>query len=228
MPLVADDIAAKINKILDRPHLQLANAIVYQFPSIESFDSSVLDELLQAFKERVACDIVYVKPGSPEENRQIEPLRYINYDGQWYVLAFCRTSGEKRQFNLSRIRQATRTASSYVSDVNDKELDKISDSGFGIMRTAFAETEPLWITVRFTGKSAAIIAGQEWHSRQKMERENTSDGLNILLTVPVESYEEILRRVLFYGAEAEAVSPPDFRDLWLKNIRDLYKKFCEK
>ncbi len=228
MPLVTEDITNKLHKILDKSHLQLANAVVYQFPTTETFDSSVLDELLQSFKERVACDINYIKPGNPKGKRRIEPLRFINYDGQWYVLAYCRASGEKRQFNLSRILNAARTSSAYISAVDDIELDRIIASGFGIMRTAFAESEPLPVTIKFTGKSAAIVANQEWHAKQKMETLPSPDGTSLLLTVPVESYEEILRRVLFYGPEAEAVSPPDFRDLWLTKIRETYKKFCEK
>ncbi|MBN2039370.1 MAG: WYL domain-containing protein [Spirochaetes bacterium] len=228
MPLVADEISECITRILDRSHSQLANAIIYRFPVVESYNTYVLDELIQSFKERVICDIVYIKPGNPEEKRQIEPFRFINYDGQWYVLAFCHSSGAKRQFNLSRILSAVRTTAAYSSPVNDEELDNIVKSGFGIMRTAFAESEPCMVMIRFSGKSAAIVAGQEWHPKQIIERKEDANGLIVELTVPVESYEEIMRRVLFYGPEAEAVSPLDFREMWLRNIREMYKKYCEK
>ncbi|OHD71512.1 MAG: hypothetical protein A2W19_16015 [Spirochaetes bacterium RBG_16_49_21] len=226
MPLVAKEIQKQATRILDPRHRELANAVIYEFPSVETFDGTVLDELFQSFKERVACDIAYAKPGKDEEHRMIEPLRFINYDGRWYVLAFCRASGEKRQFSLSRIRSAMRTRSPFIAAVDDRELDGIIGSGYGIMRTAFAETETVWVTIRFTGKSAGIVAAQEWHPKQKAERDDADGELNVLLTVPVESYEEIVRRVLFYGPEAEAVSPGDFRELWLAKIGEMHKKFC--
>jgi len=224
LPIIADDIINKITKILDAVHLSLANAIIYQFPFSDSFDTIVLDELLQSFREKLSCRITYTKPGEDAKERIIEPLRFINYDGQWYVLAFCHLSNQLRQFSLSRIHSAHRTKESFINKSGEEELNKIVESSYGIMKTSFSESDPIWVTISFTGRSAGIVSTQEWHPRQKME----SDNNTVQLTIPVESYEEILRRVLFYGPDAEVIGPEDFKEMWIEKITDMYKKFVKK
>ncbi len=226
LPLVSDDIEKMANRTLDRGHRELSRAFSYNFPSTEPFDTAVLDELLDSFKTGRCCSISYEKPGAEAAERLIEPLRFINYDGQWYVLAFCHRSGGMRQFSLSRIRSARTDEKSRSMPVNDEELDAIVLGGYGIMRTSFGRAEPARAVIRFTGKSAAIVARQRWHFAQELRTGTTSGGPVTEIALPVESFDELLRRVLFFGDEAEVVEPAGFREEWLRAIRAMYNKYC--
>lgn len=226
LPLVSGDIEKMANRTLDRSHRELARAFSYHFPVTERFDAAVLDELLYSFKTGLCCSISYEKPGAEAAQRIIEPLRFINYDGQWYVLAFCHLSGGMRQFSLSRIRSARTGNMPRTVPVDDDGLDAIVEGGYGIMRTSFGRQEPVWAVIRFTGKSAAIVEAQVWHFAQQTRTGVEGEEPFTEITLPAESFDELLRRMLFYGDEAEVVEPPEFREEWLRAIRAMYNKYC--
>lgn len=221
LPLQSDQIEKVASERLDDEHRELARAIVYRFSQAQVFDTTILDIALQACKIQKACTINYSKPGDEKRHRDIEPYRFVNYDGQWYIIAHCRVSGDLRQFVLSRIYNIRLTDSSFTSGRSSSELDTYCEHSFGIMRRT--GIQPVTVTIRFTGKSADIVSTQHWHPGQAMER--NEKARETLLSLSVDSYEEIVRKVLFFGAEAEAVSPPDFRELWLSHIAEMHKKF---
>lgn len=225
LPFFTDEVRDIIFPQLDSRHMKLADAIRYQFSSQGNFKEVILEDLFHAFKTDKVCAITYNKPDEQSTIREIEPLRFINHDGQWYVMAYCHQSEGIRQFALVRIKKVHFSDRDYICRYSNIDIDRALEKSFGIMKKDFSDDIPVLVKIRFSGNSAARIGEQVWHSSQVIVHETVNGLHSALLTLPVESYDEIVRKVLFFGDEAEVLEPADFRDMWLGFVKRMSEKY---
>ncbi|WP_456387360.1 helix-turn-helix transcriptional regulator [Desulfolithobacter sp.] len=182
---------------------------------MEQVDVKVFTSVLTTLRRQRQLKIVYHVPAGGVSRRTVDPLKLVNYQGRWYLLAWCHLRRQRRMFHLGRVKKAV---------PGDREVQHSLKTGdtwlyesFGIFKgkpTAMA-------TVRFTGKAAGIVANQRWHPRQLMKQ--TEKGLT--LSLPVADDRELLMKILQFGSQAEVLSPQSLRDKVLHELRAMQQLY---
>jgi proteasome accessory factor B len=66
------------------------------------------------------------------------------------------------------------------------------------------------VKIRFKGFAARIVAERRWHPSQEIV-EIEPGGAVIEITMTLSALEDIARWILGFGAQAEALEPPELR-----------------
>jgi predicted DNA-binding transcriptional regulator YafY len=138
-------------------------------------------------------------------------LKLINYQGRWYLLAWCRSKKDRRMFHLARMEKADLLEVG-VEQSMDKD-DNWLQASFGI----FKGPVTYQATVKFTGTAAEIIRHQYWHADQQLIQKKD----HILLSLPVADDRELLMKVLQFGAQAEIIRPKRLRTKAKQEIKQM-------
>ena len=223
-PLVTPDILAGIEAAVSREYRSVANRIRYEAPSSEPVDLEVFSELCRGMREEKIVDLDYVNLAGEGSRRRIEAQRLWNYGGVWYLVALDHLRGGLRTFHLGRIRGLVVTAEPATRSDRDPawaaEVEAWTSSGSGIFRGG----EAFPATVRLRGAALRLAAAQKWHPDQSDTVGNEEEGPFLDRTLPVVDTRELLGRVLAFGGEAEALSPPAFRDQWEAEVTRMVKR----
>jgi predicted DNA-binding transcriptional regulator YafY len=169
----------------------------------EAVDSQTFADVLGSLLAGFQLSIAYRSPDGRETEREIDPLKLVNYQGRWYILAWCHLRRDRRLFHLARISrtEATGNRTRHRLQPNDDWLS----GAFGIFKGQAADRYPAKIL--FRGTAAEIVRCQRWHAEQQCEQ--TEEGL--VLTLPVADDRELLMKVLQFGAGAQILSPDSLR-----------------
>ena len=184
----------------------------------EEVAPAVFTEVLHGLRTGTRLRITYRGPGGRESGRDIDPLRLVNYQGRWYVLAWCLLRDSRRLFHLARISQAARTGER-IAHALAPDDDWLSGS-FGIFK---GEASARYVAeILLTGTAAEIVRHQRWHAEQKMQA--TKNGL--LLRLPVTDDRELLMKVLQFGGQAQVLAPESLREKVRAEITNLAKLYA--
>ncbi len=200
----------KLSSILSDDHSRLLQSLYCEWIEVESIDTEIFEIIIEAVVNQLAITIDYLTAGLTGSSRCIEPQRLCNYQGRWYLLAFCRLRQELRMFHVARITRAelSNEKISFLPGLEETYLQ----SSFGIFKGGEVEIAE----ILFTGTAAELVRHQHWHRDQQIKE--TPEG--ILLKMPVSDDREITMKVLQYGSLARVVSP---EKLQLKIAREIQK-----
>jgi len=223
-PLMTPEILSTIDAAVARDYRSVADRIRYEVPSSEVVDLETFAGLCRGMRDAKVVEIDYVTLGGEHSQRRVEAQRLWNYGGVWYLVAFDHLRGELRTFHLGRVRSLAVTAESASHNEKDPawkaEVEAWTAAGFGIFRggTTFAAT------VRLRDAARRLAAAQRWHPDQADAQGTDTEGPWLDRTVPVVDTRELLGRVLAFGGDAEALSPPAFRSQWEAEIHRMEKR----
>ena len=165
-------------------------------------DERWLSPIFTAFDRKCMLRVRYRKsPDSASEDRIVNPLRLVNYQNVWYLIAYDVKRKGVRTFRLSRA-EAVFTEDSAAPDYDESEISNLLDSAYGI----FLSDDTELYTMRFSGGAAARVSSEIWHEKQKTRW----IGDEYELSLPAASSVELLSRLLSYGDEAYPVAPESF------------------
>jgi len=202
----------QLGRLLFSDHKRLVDSIHCEWIEVESVDPKVLEVLLSAVQDRVLVKIGYVTPAGKTSTRIIEPMKIINYQGRWYVMAFCRLRQQVRIFHSARISNIQSLEKNF--NPHQLDIDGLLTRSFGIFKgDGHSEAKIL-----FTGEAAAIVREQRWHASQKIE--NTEEG--VILTLPFSDFTELKMKILQFGSRARVLAPSGLRDAVAEEIRKMY------
>lgn len=219
--LMEHEVGTLIEQGLSQEAKAITHRIIYHAPIIDLPDYRIFSQVLSSIEKEKSLYITYRNLVGNNSERVIECLRLINYENAWYVVAFDHKSGELRTFHLSRIKSAESSQEKSVFK-DESALTLFLDNGFGIMMGG-GEKESY--TMHFTGNAAHAVMTQIWDENQKLLRQDD----DITLTVIASGPEELLHRLLFFGADAWPVSPPSFVDAYDKIVDQmLQRRGCRK
>lgn len=122
----------------------------------EEIAPDVFAEVLTGLRAGTRLRLTYRGTGERETVREIDPLRLVNYQGRWYILAWCLLRDARRLFHLARIRRATRMEVG-VTHALAPDDDWLSGS-FGIFKGGAAERYRAEILL--SGTAAEIVRHQ--------------------------------------------------------------------
>jgi len=181
----------------------------------EQICGAIFKAVLGALREQQQLQLSYRSGTGEKSERRIDPMKLVNYQGRWYLLAWCETRRERRMFHLARMESATLTGAQ--AEHTMEEDDRWLTDSFGIFKGPVI----YHATIRFTGTAAEIIRHQQWHPDQEIKEQ--PDG--ILLSLPVADDRELLMKVLQFGAQAEIVGPEPLRLRLQQEIQRMSRRY---
>ena len=143
----------------------------------------------------------YGTPGKEVSERELDPYVLHFSRNNPYVTEWCHLRGEVRWFRVDRIVAIEPRSETFEIDPTfDREAhfaDAFQHEVGGI---------PQEMTIAFDAKTAPYIRERRWHPTQMIEEQ--PDG-GLVLRFVVRGLHEVKRWVLFYGAGARALEPPE-------------------
>jgi predicted DNA-binding transcriptional regulator YafY len=165
----------------------------------EGSHDSVIDKLRYAVRERLVVEIAYAGEGEREiRTRTIHPYQVAELGISTYIAAWANDVQAWRNFRLDRIVSITLTTVSFIPRDDFVPMTRPRDS----FRPSTAVER---VTVRFRPAVSA------WVTEFFPEHEVLADG-SVLVRFSAASPDWLIRRVLEFGADAEVVEPPRYRD----------------
>jgi predicted DNA-binding transcriptional regulator YafY len=180
--------------------------------------SELLDACQQAVERRHKMQLLYYSPERDAvTERVVRPYDLLYWRGEPHLLAYCELRQAIRQFFLGRIRQwrLLHPEAAFARDP-DFDVDKYLSRGLDLRHGA----ELVTVRVRFSAYQARWIRERQYHPSQEMEE---LEGGGLVLTLRVAGLEEVRRWILGYGADAEALEPPELRAKIAREIENLAK-----
>lgn len=135
--------------------------------------------------------------------REVSPLRLVNYRGNWYLDAWCHQSDGIRMFSLDTIRSA-RVTETKAKEMSLKQVDDELAGGYGIYRGRDLQ----WATLVFNAEAAKWVRAEIWHERQQGR---DLDGGAYELKIPFTEPSELEMDVLRHGENVEVLAPAGLR-----------------
>jgi predicted DNA-binding transcriptional regulator YafY len=218
VPIVSEDLLEGIAENISKNYLAIADKIEYEINEFENCPLETIYAVFQSIQDRKQIRIEYVDIHGQKTDRTIEILKLINYAGRWYCVAFDHSVADIRIFLLARISRVVITNRDCEAVVPEETLHRYTGGSYGIYKGTEAST----VILRFFEPAYGIVRHQIWHPSQTSRLGDDSiRGPWVELTLPVSHYPEILGKVLRYGAAGEVVGPPEFRGLWVEEIRKM-------
>lgn len=198
----------------------LCDKIIYKFTEYENCSPELLSKIskiLNAFLENRRLRVKYTMPSN--KTSKVTPLRLVNYNGQWYLYGISSYDSKYKYFKLSRI-ASLEMIDKFNSSLVYKFDEGILNENFGIGTGG----DSLVAVIKFTGRSAQTIAETKWNEQQEIiicEHDNSR-----IMTIRYSSFlpQELVGKVLQYGAEAEILEPEELRNEWKNKITEMYQK----
>lgn len=197
------------------PGSNIVDAIRFEKIEAEPVNGEKLKAIFDAIQKGVRLRFQYRRPNGEESEREVDPLKLINYQWRWYLAAFCHKRKAFRVFHLPRMSVIKLTEKScHVCEIRNEELDGLLNRSFGI----FKGTDIKNVRIRFIKDAAAVVREQVWHPNQTIE--GVQDG--IVLGLPVTDFTEIMMKILQFGSRAQVLEPAELKSAMADEIKKMY------
>jgi predicted DNA-binding transcriptional regulator YafY len=150
--------------------------------------------------------------------REVSPLRLVNYKGNWYLDAWCHQSDGIRMFSLDSIEGAKLTDQK-AKEVSLKTVDEELGGGYGIYRGKDLQ----WATLVFNKDAAKWVRSEVWNEKQKGRE---LDGGRYELRVPYSDPSELELEILRHGENVEVMEPARLRARIAKRLGDAARLYA--
>jgi predicted DNA-binding transcriptional regulator YafY len=183
-----------------------------------ALDAHVWNVLEQACQHKYRVWIHYGTPGKDLSEREFDP--YVLHFSQHnpYVTGWCYLRGEVRCFRVDRIVAIElRTERFEIDSAFDREshfAETFQHEVGGV-----AQEMAIWFDV----KTAPYIRERRWHPTQVLE-ENLDGSLTLRLVV--RGLNEVKRWVLYYGAGARVLEPPELVEMIKTDLLAMNQLYC--
>ena len=181
-------------------------------------DLMLFERLARAVLECREIRFEYRKlTSNKSEKRQVEPYHLAEIDGGWYVIGFDRDREARRTFAVQRMKgvQITRRTFNRPADFS---LEDHFAGSFGVWAGNSTSKETYEVKIRFSGFAARVIPERRWHPSQEIQSLD-EHGNSVELTMELTALEDVARWVMGFGSQAEAIAPPEFRDLVAEELK---------
>lgn len=162
---------------------------------------------------RLAIDYSPASALSPSR-REVDPLHLLVYMGNWHLIAWCHQRRAVRDFLLARMQGAAVLAEPLANPVQAEEIRDKLDQHYGI----FFDGPERRVVLHFSPAAARRVRDQVWFPGQKIDER--PDG-SLRLEFPVADLREVLRDILPFGADVEALAPPELRKMLAAVIAEM-------
>jgi len=212
----------KVSNDMDLDLLRLEEKVSLKNVRYTRVEPAVFSAVLLALVREQQLAITYA-PGyaAAVTQRTVDPLHLLVYMGNWHLIAWCRERQALRDFLLSRVQAATMLAAPVASPVKPEEIKAQIEERYGI----FFSGPSTRVVLRFSGAGARSVREQVWFPGQECKEQS---GGALLLKFPVADFRELVRDILPFGGDVEALEPPELRRLLAETIAKMARVYREK
>lgn len=200
--------------------------------------AGMLKTITRSILEHRVVEIEYKSIGRAATRRRIEPYALAVHQSSIYVVAaapeVADASERLRNWKLDRFQHAQVTDDYFKPD-SKVDLGKFLSKSIGI----FSGETSTPVQIRLGARSASYLKEDPWHPDQILQPIDPTTGsaandphvnepapaTDFLLTVPASHPRELLPKVLALGADAEVLSPPEYRDAVAKAVATLSERY---
>lgn len=187
----------RLSQLIAPGYERLMENVLCQWIEVENLAPAIFESIIEAVLQKKYLEILYTSANAQESKRTLEPLQLINYQGSWYLLAYCYMREDHRMFHMARIANAA--TGKRLERQSHPVPESYLDDAFGI----FTGMTRYHAKILFTGTAAEMVRRQHWHKKQTIEQcEN-----GIILTLPVTDDREVMMKILQYGSMAKVLEP---------------------
>lgn len=182
-------------------------------------DSEIWEIVAKGLHKNRAVEIRYQKPGTdkPAKKRTLLPYHVVNFQGEWYVIGYCRKREKVLTFAVSRIREAVLLDESF-SVPDEFQHEQFAQKRFGIFSGSREET----VRIQFYKEIAPYILERKWHLKQKISKEKNG---GVILSFPADHLLEVKRWVLSWGNGAEVLAPDELITMVKEELADTLRLY---
>lgn len=191
----------RLNQLLPPVYGRVMDNIIYQWIEVENVAPAVFESIVETVLQDKLLVFTYTSAMSHVSERTVEPLRMINYQGRWYLLAYCLLRCSHRMFHMARMQEVA-IGAKRTGNAHPVPQSYLNDT-FGI----FAGKPKYQAVILFSGTAAEMVRRQHWHSKQKLETHKEG----VILSLPVADDREIIMKILQYGHLARVLEPPELK-----------------
>ena len=178
-------------------------------------------ELSEAILSKHSIEMEYYSASSGQtNNRTVDPYHLHNIHGDWYLIAYCHTRHEPRDFLASRIKGYKPLISTFQVEPGFS-LDAYLESGFLAERS----TSPEDVVIKFDEYQARWIRERQWHASQQIDDLPSGE---LILRLRVGGLGEVKRWVMGYGSHAEVLEPESLRREIQEETEKMKKIYAKK
>lgn len=194
--------------------------VVFRMGAELDLDPEVWQTLEKACQKKRRVKMVYFTAGrNAESERELDPYVLHFARNNPYVTGWCHKNEAVRDFRVDRIRSISLLSDEFEVNVG---FDRRAHFDRMFQHEVGGETRP--IVTWFDARCAPYIRERRWHPTQTLEEH--SDGA-VTLRMDVPGLNEVKRWVLFYGAGARVLGPPELVEIVraeLRGMNDFYQE----
>lgn len=146
-------------------------------------------------QKRIRCDYINLK--GEQGIREIDPLRLVSRDNDWYVHAYCPINESGREFKLDRMRKAEMLDQPISEAAREIEIRE------ELYIAGASDTE---VTVEVDAEAMRLISDLD--ATNIIDRPNTE---SVLVTIHVGHLPNLGQLIAKYGGAARVLEPPEAR-----------------
>ena len=167
-----------------------------------SIDPQIWEGVATGLRDNRQIEIDYGKPGQAENMvRQVAPYHVLHYQGEWYLIGYCRLRQTVRTFAVSRIRRVELLGERFTLPA-DFDLETFWGQRFGVFGGEGSYRVCIW----FSAQHAPYIRERQWQAGQQISE--AGDG-GIYLTRTASHLYELQRWVLSGGGGVRVEEPEE-------------------
>lgn len=201
------------------PWSELDEAFSAKARGMTERDAFLFERLAKAVLESRELHFEYRKLADDRPaRRRLQPYHLAEIDGGWYLIGHDLDRGARRTFAVQRMRAVHLTERRFVRP-RDFRLEDHFAGSFGVWSGEGRGGAVHEVRVRFRGFAARVVAERRWHPSQEIVP-LAEDGGEIELRLRLSALEDVTRWILGFGAQAEALSPPELRETVAKQLRE--------
>lgn len=200
-----DKLVAKIGTICGRQETDWIEVDFSRWGHGEE-DNKKFNTLRQAIVQKHIIEIQYIDAYGKESTRNLEPIRLVFRNINWYLHGYCLLAEDFRCFKLNRIRSIVVTDKPF-----ERDFDNVPDIEMN------SDTNEIAILLKID-KKVSYRAFDDFGEASIQKQEDGS----VIVSVSLPYDDWILNYILSYGADVEILNPP-----WLKEkIKQKVKKLA--
>jgi predicted DNA-binding transcriptional regulator YafY len=209
----------KIRSVLSRDHqddldrLGAATAIEGRCSVSGRPDQRTLLPLQQAIISRRVVRLRYRARDGQETERSVEPMGVVYYGDAWYLVSWCRLRDDYRHLKLVRIADLQVTGERFTPRANFILREHL-DGGLGNMA-------PFRVRVWFAER---VLERARRESFVRFSQEEPGNDGGRIVTFATYSIEWLARWLVSFAGDAEAIDPPELRQLVVKYAESVLEK----
>jgi predicted DNA-binding transcriptional regulator YafY len=177
----------------------------------------IIDTIMEALSHHRSCKVSYhAFSSNTVKTYVIHPLKLLPHRGGLYVLVRIPKHDSINPLAVERI-QSLELLEKTFNPPSDADLQSMLNLAFNLTLD-----DPITATIRFLPAIAPYIRERRWSNHQTLE--DNDDG-SCTLTITTSGRNDLLYWILSWGAQAEVLSPPSFRQQAKATIADMKKVY---